>query len=103
MIMPKHFIDKYIEEYRKKAHNAYMNYQGSGSPRYLKTQEKYEGLADTLQAASDASETIARERNLRMGIEEMYESIQSGEMTDIDDLTFKIEELHEYIKLQRGY
>jgi len=102
-------LNKMIEESRTKAYDAYLNYQNSGASRYLRTQEKHEAMADTLQSVLDSYGIREREKHLsaQIGLAHTY---LRGEYIDDPELSQNIryvlrivEELNDYIKLSRGY
>ena len=103
MIMDEKKLNKLIEQHRDKANEAYMNYQASGTARYLKSYEEHQAMADTLLSARDSKITADTERTLRTEVEQMYDLVRGGNMTEIDKVVKKIEYLHGYIKLQRGH
>ena len=54
MIVPKETIEKMIDQADRKAEQACMNYQETGTQRYERERQKAEDLADSLRMALSA-------------------------------------------------
>lgn len=66
--MDKQRIEQLANKFRKKAENAYNNYQETGISRYAREYRNAEDIADALQVALNASDEHTAFINLRADI-----------------------------------
>ena len=89
-------IDKYIQEFEKKAEEYREKYQESGSPSQLRTCEKYDDLVEICIAAKkQEEEDTERMRRLRNGaayIDSVEEAASSARFK-----TYSLNELLEHL------
>ena len=72
----KKTIEKYLEQYEKKENKAWLNYQDSGNPYYLRSYEKYKVFINILILALNAQnnrniEVEKRNRNITSYLEKL--------------------------------